>query len=193
MRACGLLMSRLRRRHLLLAEDEFLGHASAHMMASRDAICSRLIDSLSRSGSCMTMLARRAEWCGSARGRSPDVERDDGVAALVIAEVFLLGHHQRLALGSSSPCPGVSNCSRHHALVAPAATGRLLMRLARSALDSRVPRDGSQIDVQPTAPARAPSGLPAADRPFGTTTWRSKRPDAARRMSTSGRLVAAIG
>ena len=44
---------------LLAAEHEFLGDAAAHHDGNREVICSRLIDSLSRSGNCMTMPSAR--------------------------------------------------------------------------------------------------------------------------------------
>src|SRR6266849_1925367 len=93
------------------------------MMASREVICSRLMESLSRSGSCMTMPSARA---GDDRGLMDrvgrlDVEGNDCMAALVIGceHLFLFGHDEGFALGAHHHLVlGVFELDlRHHALV----------------------------------------------------------------------------
>ena len=75
------------------------------MMARREVICSKLIDSLSRSGSCMTMPSARprgmivALCTGSV---AVTLRATDRVAGLVIGgePLLLLGHDQRTPLGA---------------------------------------------------------------------------------------------
>ena len=127
------------------------------MMASREVICSRLIDSLSRSGSCMTMPSARPRGMMVAlctRVGRLDVERDDGVAALVIGgqHLLLFGHDERLALGAHHHLVlGVLELDlRHHALVAPRRHQRRLVDEVHqigAGEAGRAARDGLEVDV----------------------------------------------
>ena len=127
------------------------------MMARREVICSRLIDSLSRSGSCMTMPSARprgmivALWTGSVAG---DVERDDGVAGLVIGgqPLLVLGHDQGAPLGAHHHLVlGVLELGhRDEALAAPGGEQRRLVdevHQVGAGEAGRAARDRLEVDV----------------------------------------------
>ncbi len=85
----------------------------------------------------------------------PDVERDDGVATLVIGgeELLLLGHHQRLALGAHHHLVfGVFELDlRDHALVAPRCHQRRLVDEVHeigAGKAGRAAGDGLEVDIR---------------------------------------------
>ena len=143
---------------LVLAEDHLLGDAAAHHDGEPRGHLLELIDSLSRSGNCMTMPSARprgmivALCTGSV---ALTLSASDRVAAFVIGgqHLLFLGHDERLALGAHHHLVlGVLELGlRDHALVAARRhQGRFVDEVGEVGAGEagRAARDGLQVDVR---------------------------------------------